>query len=81
VKDVGITTDPDPLINNITLEKGACATKTGTYFPSAALTQIGQATTVPDLAVFKDTVQATAKDIFGNAVSPLPVSAECKLCQ
>jgi len=92
VDDLGITTSPDPLINNITLVKpadasnpsgttGACANFSGTYFPSAALTQLDQPTAVPDLAVFKDSVKATAKDIFGNTVVPQTANAQCSLCQ
>lgn len=80
VDDLAITTNPDPLVNNITLAPGACQNYTGTYFPSAALNASDQPTDCPSDVVFKDSVRATAKDIFGNDVTPQTAAAQCKLC-
>lgn len=80
VDDLAITTSPDPLVNNITLAPGACQSYTGTYFPSAALNSSDQPTDCPSDVVFKDSVRATAKDIFGADVTPQTASAQCKLC-
>jgi hypothetical protein len=91
VDDLNISTTPDPLVNNINLpapsapgtppEPGSCQTYTGSYYPSAALDDDGLATSDPHAVIFKDTVQATGKDIFGNSVTPQTDMAECPLCQ
>lgn len=82
VEDLALSTDPDPLINGITLLKGGpCVDYTGTYVPSVANDANGDPTTVPGEVVFKDTVEATATDIFGDAVTPHTDMAECPLCE
>ena len=63
-----------------TVAEGACVTYTGTYYPSEANDTNGQPTTCPSAVVFKDTVEATAIDIFGAPVTPHTDMAECKLC-
>lgn len=80
VDDMGIATSPDPLINGITLNVGACVPFTGSYFPSSANDQAGNPETCPAEVIFKDTVRATANDVFGNAVTPTTDMAECPLC-
>jgi hypothetical protein len=91
VVELNITTTPDPLVSNVSLSapadptnptvaEGACKTYTGSYFPSAALDKDGNATTCPSDVVFKDTVKATATNIFGKAIQPQTDMADCKLC-
>jgi hypothetical protein len=80
VDDQAITTNPDPLVNGINLAPGACQNYTGTYYPSAALNANGDPTSCPSDVVFKDSVKATAKNIFGKDVTPQTASAQCKLC-
>jgi hypothetical protein len=91
VDDINITTTPDPLVSNVSLSapadptnptvaEGACKTYTGSYYPSAALDKDGNATTCPSDVVFKDTVKATATNIFGKAIQPQTDMADCKLC-
>jgi hypothetical protein len=80
VDDLAIATSPDPLVNGITLAPGACQNYTGTYFPSVALDANNQPTSCPTDVVFKDSVRATANDVFGQAVTPQTDSATCKLC-
>jgi hypothetical protein len=80
VDDLAITTSPDPLVSNISLATGACQNYSGSYIPSAANDANGNPTTCPADVVFKDTVRATAKDIFGNDVTPQTDMADCKLC-
>jgi hypothetical protein len=81
VDDLNITTTPDPLVNNVSILKGApCVEYSGTYIPTAANDANGNPTTCPSDVVFKDTVRATAKDIFGADVTPQTDMAECPLC-
>lgn len=80
VTDQGIVTDPNPLIDGATLAPGACQSYSGSYLPSAAQDTNGVDTTCPSEVVFKDTVEATATDIFGQGVTPQTDMATCKLC-
>ena len=84
------TTDPNPLVNGISLATpailnpedtpGACVNYSGTYVPSSANDINGDPTTCPGDVVFTDSVTATATDSFGNAVTPHSDSAQCPLC-
>lgn len=80
VDDLAIATSPDPLVNGISLKTGECADYTGSYIPSAAVDSNGDPTTDPKAVVFKDTVRATATDIFGQDVIPQTDMADCPLC-
>lgn len=80
VDDLNIATSPDPLVNNISLATGACVKYAGSYFPSAAKDADGVDTSCPSSVVFKDTVRATAKDIFGQSITPHTDMAACPLC-
>jgi hypothetical protein len=80
VTDLAIATDPTPLINSISLAAGACQSYEGFYYPSAAKDTNGDDTTNAGEVIFKDTVEATATDIFGIDVIPHTDSAECPLC-
>lgn len=91
VDDLNIVTSPDPLVNNIslatptdpnapTVAEGACVNYMGSYFPSAALDVNDLVTTDPNAVIFKDTVEATGNDIFGNPVQPQMDNAQCPLC-
>jgi hypothetical protein len=85
VEDIGIT-GINPLVSGVTLPStnpDTCQSFTATYFPSATNSS------TPASVVFSDTVKATAKDIFGNAVPnknttpPQPdvtFTATCRLC-
>jgi hypothetical protein len=81
VEDLDLSTNPDPLISGITLLVGACESYEGTYVPSVANDFDGNPTTVPGEVVFKDTVEATATDIFGDEVTPHTDMANCPLCE
>lgn len=91
VDDLNITTSPDPLISGASLvapadpanpeaTTGACLDYSGTYYPSAAQTGTGENTTNPGEVVFKDTVKATARNIFGQDIEPHTDMASCPLC-
>lgn len=99
VVDLGINTNPNPLIQlstalpaaplkagsttereDPTVANGSCKAYEGTYFPSSATDQSGMPTTCAGDVIFKDTVEATAIDIFGKAVVPDTDVAECPLC-
>lgn len=91
VDDLNITTTPDPLLSNKTLlaapvgqqpsvANGACMEYTGTYFPTSPTDSSGNVTNCPASVLFKDTVKATATDIFGAPVAPHTDMAECPLC-
>jgi len=75
---VTLVAPDDP--NNPGETPGACATYTGSYFPTEALDNEGAATNDPCLVVFKDTAEAAGKDIFGGDVTPQPAMATCPLC-
>ena len=61
--------------------EGACKTYSGSYIPSEALVFDGSAsTTDPSLVYFRDSVTATATDIFGASVTPQYANAKCPLC-
>ena len=91
VVDRAIPTTPDPLVSggtlntpnnpaNPTVSEGACIEFTGSYYPSVANDFDGKTTTCPGAVVFKDTVEATATDIFNQDVFPDNDPADCKLC-
>lgn len=90
VDDEGIITNPDPLVNGVTLTKpadaadpteaeGACISYSGSYFPATALDFDGVETTDPNEVIFKDTVKATATDLLGNQTTPQTDMADCPL--
>lgn len=81
----GVTVVDNPatiasLVDGITLAPGACQNYTGAYYPSVANNASDQGTNCPSDVVFKDSVTASAKDIFGAPVTDQSVSADCKLC-
>jgi hypothetical protein len=80
VKDVDIATDPDPLLSGITLPTGECRTFTGSYYPDAAKDKDGNLALCAKDVLFKDSVRADAKDIFGVDITPDYDAAECNLC-
>lgn len=85
VTDTGFTTSPSPLLSGVSLLSGDCTSYSGTYYPSAANDSDGNPTTCPANVVFKDTVKATATDIFGNSVPKsgdpdVTDMATCPLC-
>jgi hypothetical protein len=85
VEDLNITSI-NPLVSGVTLPStnpDSCQSFTATYFPSATNNS------TPGSVVFSDTVKATAKDIFGNAVpnknitppqDDVTATATCRLC-
>ncbi len=63
-------TDPD-----------TCVMYSGSYVPTQALDAGGSPTDDPTEVVFKDTVEVTAQDIFGEDLTPKPTQmATCPLC-
>lgn len=80
VDDLNVTTSPDPLLNGVTLNKGACMNYSGTYVPSAALNGSGLPETDPGKVIFKDSVRATGTDVLNQSVTPDTDEACCPLC-
>jgi hypothetical protein len=89
--DLSITTDPDPLLNGIslaapadpqnpTIAEGACMEYQGDYYPSLANDGSGNATDCANKVVFEDTVEVEATDIFGADLTPESDMAACYLC-
>ncbi|MGH8474277.1 MAG: hypothetical protein ACRER2_00650 [Methylococcales bacterium] len=75
VDDQGITTSPDPLVSGVTLTRpadpsdpteaeGACASYSGSYFPSAALDFDGVETKDPN----KETNQGLQTPPYGTLI-------------
>jgi len=90
-EDLNITTNPDPLVNGVslvapanpaspTVAEGACVEYTGSYYPSLANDFNDQATDCANEVVFKDTVEVEADDIFAQAITPESDMADCYLC-
>lgn len=80
VIDVGISTDPDPLLQVPLLAPAACEDYSGSYFPGAALDEHGNPTSDPTQVLFRDTVEASATTILGSDITSDPAHASCPLC-
>ena len=91
VDDQNESTTPDPLVNGVSLStpadpanptvaEGACVEYSGAYYPSVANDVNDNPTTCAGDVVFKDTVEATATDIFNQSVTPHTDMADCPLC-
>ena len=91
IADSGIVTDPDPLVNGIsllapadpqnpTIDEGACVEYTGSYYPSKAKDLAGYDTECASNVIFKDTVMVEAMDIMGQSLTPETDMADCHLC-